>query len=190
MSGSLRELGRTPMPAWARWLALAALCLSAYGTGRVQEARHAADAMADRGTRMAIRSARIAQAQASAITMTSDQYRDRIRKIFDRGATIEAAIPTHIQPADSRLFAVPTGLVRVLDAAWSGTDPGPAAGSDREPAAIPFERLAGIEAGNATSCRAWREQALFWRVYYARLQRAVNGKAGEWANAIDLDDRQ
>ncbi len=190
MNGALIELGRLPMPAWSKWLALAALCLSAYAAGRVQEARHAADAMAERAAGQAARTVRIAQAQARAVTVSGDQYRNRIRNIFERGAAIEAAIPTHIQPADSRLFAVPAGLVRVLDAAWSGTDPGPAAGSDRESAAVPVDQLAGIEAGNATTCRAWREQALFWRVYYARLQRAVNGKAGEWANGMVLDDLQ
>ena len=72
---------------------------------------------------------------------------------------------------------------RVLDAAWSGDPAGPASDSDREPADVPLDAIAAAEVGNATSCRAWREQALGWREFYAGQQVAINGKAGAWAAA-------
>lgn len=74
--------------------------------------------------------------------------------------------------------------MRVLDAAWSGDPVGPASDSGREPAGVPLAAIAAIEAGNATSCRAWREQALGWRNFYAGQQVAINGKAGAWSEGM------
>lgn len=169
------------LPWWVKWAALAALVLTAYGLGRVHEARRGADAFAEYVGKQATASTRIVHAQAKVVTRTEVVYRDRIQKIYTEGKAIEADIPKYIPPESDRVFAVPVGLVRVLDAAWTGRPAGPAADSDREPSAVPVSDIGRIEAANAASCRAWREQALGWRSFYAAQQVAINGRAGDWA---------
>lgn len=168
------------LPPWAKWVAAGALVLSAYGLGMLQEARRGADAMVDYIAEQAAKSKVIVQAQVKTVTKTEIVYRDRIQKIYDEGKTIEARIPDYIKPADDQLFAVPVGFLRVIDAAWAGTVDGPAQDSDRRPSGLALSAVAAVEAGNATSCRAWRKQALGWREFYAGQQVAINGEAGAW----------
>lgn len=177
MSALLARARAVVLPAWVQWAAIALLALAAYGLGRVHEARRAADAPVRE-------TVRIAKAQERVVVKTEVVYRDRIQKIYVEGKTLDVQIPNYIKPADDSVFAVPVGLIRVLDAAWTGQPVGPTADTDREPAAVPVSELGRIEAGNATSCRAWREQALGWRKFYAGQQVAVNGKAGEWAQGL------
>jgi 2-succinyl-5-enolpyruvyl-6-hydroxy-3-cyclohexene-1-carboxylate synthase len=184
MMAALGRLSGLVLPWWAKWAALAALVLAAYGVGRLQEAHRGADAMVAYVGQQAAQSARIVVRQAKVVTVVETKYVDRIQKIYVEGKQIEADIPQYITPADAGLFAVNAGFVRVVDAAWSGEPAGPAADSDRGPAGIPLDRIAAVEAGNATSCRAWREQALGWRDFYAGQQVAINGRAGEWAQRL------
>lgn len=176
------------VPVGVRWAVLIALAFAVYGLGRLHEARRGADAMADYVGKQAAQTVRIARAQTKVVTVTETKWRDRIQKVYVQGATIESDIPTYIQPVDLGRFAVNAGFVRVLDAAWAGEPAGPGADSDREPAGVPLDDIAAAEVANATSCRAWREQALGWREFYARQQVAINGKAGEWAADIDLSE--
>jgi hypothetical protein len=187
MMAAFDRLSGLVLPWWAKWGALAALVLAAYGMGRLQEAHRGADALLAYVGQQAAQSARIVTRQAKVVTVVETKYRDRIQKIYVEGKQIEADIPQYITPADAGLFAVNAGFVRVVDAAWAGHPVGPASDSDRGPAGIPLDRIAEVEAGNATSCRAWREQALGWREFYAGQQVAVNGRAGEWAQASAAD---
>lgn len=172
------------IPAWAPWAAgallVAAAVGSAYGLGRVHEARIGADALAAYKGAEAVQAVKIVERQAEVKIVVQTKYVDRIQKIYVQGATIETNIPTYIQPADVERFAVNAGFVRVVDAAWTGESVGPASDLDREPAGIPLDEVAATQIGNATACRAWREQALGWREFYAGQQVAINGKAGEW----------
>lgn len=111
-----------------------------------------------------------ARANRAIATKTEVVYRDRIEKIYVNGDEIEKQVPIYITEVDSSRFTVNAGFVRLYDAAWSGESAGPATESDREPAGISLAQVAAVEAGNATSCRAWREVALGLRDYYSRLQ--------------------
>lgn len=173
------------LPWWAKLAALGVLLLVVYGAGRIHEARRGADAMLDYIDAQAEQTQRIARAQEKEVTRIETIYRDRIQRIYVQGATIETNIPTYIQPSDAERFAVNTGFVRVLNAAWSGDAVGPAEKSDREPAGVPIDTVAKVEAANATSCRAWRAQALGWREFYAGQQIAINGEAGRWVKSND-----
>lgn len=181
MNALVARLSGFVMPAWVKWAALAALLVAVYGAGRVHEARRAGEVLAEYIGKQAAQTAVIVKKQVDVRTVVQTNYVDRIQKIYIQGKTIENDIPIYIQPADTVRFAVNTGFVRLLDAAWSGGPVGPAADSDREPADVPLDAIAATEVGNATSCRVWREQALGWREFYARQQVAINGKAGEWA---------
>lgn len=183
ITAHLAGLRGVVLPAYVKWLAAAALLASVYGLGRVHEARRGVDAMIDYQAKQAAQAVRIVERQAKVVTLTETKYRDRIKTVYVQGATIESSIPDYVQPADTGRFAVNAGFVRVLDAAWTGQAVGPAADSDREPAGVSLDHVAGAEVHNATSCRAWREQAIGWREFYARQQVAINGQAGAWAES-------
>jgi hypothetical protein len=178
MRALLATLTGTLVPPWARWLAIAALALSAYELGRLHEARDAAG-------KVVTQVVTTVKKEVQTVTRVETVYRDRIQKIYVQEKQLEADVPTYIPPATDQLFAVPVGFVRVAAAAWSGTAAGPAAESDREPAGISFSELGSIEVANATSCRVWREQALGWREFYAKQQVTFNGKAGDWYQPDD-----
>jgi hypothetical protein len=181
------------IPAWAPWAAGALVVLaigaSSYGLGRVHEARIGAAALASYKEKAAIQTVKIVQAEAKVVTKTETVYRDRIQKIYVQGAAIEKHITDYVQPADDVRYRVNVGFMRNVDAAWSGAPVGPPEDADREPSGIPLSEVAAIEAGNATSCRVWREQALGWRAFYADQQVVFNGKAGEWWAAAVLAEQ-
>lgn len=177
----LAALRGVVLPVYVKWIAAAVLLATVYGVGRLHEARRGADAMSDYQAKQAAQTVRVIERQAKVVTVTETKYRDRIKTVYVQGEKIESSIPTYVQPVDIGRFSVNAGFVRVLDAAWAGDPAGPAGDPDREPASIPLDEVAAVEVHNATSCRAWREQALGWRDFYARQQVAVNGKAGTWA---------
>jgi hypothetical protein len=164
------NLLKEALPWWARWLALvsaaAVFGTICYNKGKQDEGeKHIAYV-----NQQAERSIKIVKAQQVVVAQTQIKYVDRIKTIYTKGETIEKQVPTYITQADNDRFTVNAGFVRVYDAAWSGDDPGPAADSDREPAGISLAQVAAIDAGNATSCRAWRELALGLRENYINLQ--------------------
>ena len=170
------------LPVWTRWVALLVVGTFTFLLGQLRGERVAGQRHVDYMTAQAKQTIKVAQAQTKVVIQTEIKYRDRIQKIYIKGNEIEKQVPIYITDADSARFGVNVGFVRVVAAAWSGEPAGPAAESDREPAAIPLDDVATVEAGNATSCRIWREQALGWRAFYADQQVAINGKAGEWAS--------
>lgn len=176
------RLSSIVLPWWVKWLALAMLLAAVYGTGRLHEARRAQDAHAAYIAAQAVQSVVIVKKQVQVVVKTEIKYRDRIQKIYVQGVQIEKVIPQYVTPADADRFGVNAGFVRVVDAAWTGDPVGPTGDPDREPAGIPLDDVAAVQVGNATNCRAWREQAYGWRDFYARQQVAINGKAGEWSH--------
>lgn len=169
------------IPAWAWWIVAGLLVLGAsYHMGRSHERKLADAEMAEYKNKQVVATVKIEKAEAIVVTKTETVYRDRIQKVYVQGAQIEVDIPKYIKPADDALFAVNAGFVRVLTGAWAGEVAGPAVDTDREPSGIPLSAIAAVEAGNITSCRAWRTQALGWREFYRDQQVAVNGAAGEW----------
>ena len=127
----------------------------------------------------------IIQKQLEVVTKTEIEYRDRVKKIYIQGASIESEIPKYVRPDDDQRFAVNAGFVRILDGAWAGRIDGPAGVTDQQPAGVPISHIAAVEAGNITSCRAWREKVIGWRAFYSRQQVAINGAAGVWYHAED-----
>jgi hypothetical protein len=185
MIAFLTRLQGVVLPAWCKVFAIGALAASAYGVGRLQEARRGADAMVDYVGKQATQTVRIAKAQDQVVTKVEIQYRDRIQIIYKEGKQIEERIPELVTPDVDRRLPLPAGFVRILDAAWTDQPVGSATDSDGEPAAVPPSVVAANEADNATSCRAWRAQALGWREFYAGQQVAINGKAGAWAEGAE-----
>jgi hypothetical protein len=188
-AASLARLRGIVLPAYVKWIAVAALLAAAYGLGRLHEARRGADAMAEYQAKQAAQTVRIGNRQAKVVTVTETKYRDRIKTVYLQGEKIESSIPIYVQPVDIGRFAVNVGFVRVLDAAWTGDAVGPAGDSDREPAGLPLDEVASVEVHNATSCRVWHEQALGWRDFYAHQQIAINGKVGTWADADQVQEK-
>lgn len=168
------------VPAWARWAAIVALAGTCYATGRLQEARHDADARAAAAQAQAAKIVTVVKHEVQTVTKVETVYRDRIQKIYIEEKAVEADIPRFIPPHVDAEFAIPVGFVRVAAASWSGDPVGPAGDADGEPSGIHFTDLAAAEIHNAASCRVWREQALGWREFYARQQETFNGRPGDW----------
>ena len=145
------------VPAWAYWfIAYLAALGASYYLGYSQEAHRAAQRMAEYKNQQVAAAQVIVQKEVQVVTKTETVYRDRIQKIYIQGAQIEKLVTTFVQPADDARFSVNAGFVRIIDAAWAGAPDGPAFDSDREPASITVSAIAAVEAGNATSCLAWR----------------------------------
>lgn len=137
----------------------------------------------------ALASMKITQAQAKVITVTQVEVQTKIQKVYVQGEKIETVVHDLIVPGDDAVFRVNAGFVRIANAAWSGVPPGPATSADREPAAVPLSAVGDTEVHNATSCRAWREQALGWRQFYARQQEVINGAEPDWAKEPQSESR-
>lgn len=161
-------------PVWAQALVVASALAAAYAFGRMDGDRIAGEFHLDYITRQADRTVLIGRAQSAVVVKTEIQYRDRIQKIYLKGAEIEKQVMVYVTPADDDRGGVNVGFVRVFNAAWSGQAPGPAEDADREPAGISLADVAAADAANATSCRAWREQALGLREFYEGLKEATN----------------
>ena len=161
------------MPWYVRALVAVAAGAVIYLLGMRHGERVAGQAHIDYISAQAAQSVKIAQAQAKVIVETQIKYVDRIKTIYTRGETIEKQVPIYITADDDSACTINTGFVRIHDAAWTGEPPGSATSADREPAGIPLAEVAETEAYNATTCRAWREQALGLREFYAKIQAAM-----------------
>lgn len=117
--------------------------------------------------------ARIQQAQIQVVEKTEIQYRDRIKTVYIQGETIERSVPLYITDNDNARYGVNSGFVRLYNAAWSNVPAEPATSADRAPTAIPLADIAAVDTFNATSCHAWREQAIGLKAFYMALQAAA-----------------
>ncbi|MGV8899999.1 MAG: hypothetical protein ACOH2B_12255 [Burkholderiaceae bacterium] len=162
------------IPAWARWVCLACAGAIIFLFGQLHGERVAGQHHLDYVTAQAGQTVKVTKEQTKIVIQTEIEYRDRIQKIYIKGVEIEKQVPIYITPADNDRFGVNVGFVRSHNAAWSGELAGPAAESDREPAGIPLADVAYADASNATSCSAWREQALGLREFYRKLQAVTN----------------
>jgi hypothetical protein len=144
--------------------------LAVYLLGVLQGERSAGERHLEYVAEQARRGIAVAQARTQVVVRTEVKYRDRIQKIYVQGEQIENQVPELVAAADDLQPGVSVGWVRSFNAAWSGEPAGPAAGTDRDAAGIPLAEVAGVEAHNATACRAWRELAIGLREYYNDLK--------------------
>ncbi|WP_428718592.1 hypothetical protein [Undibacterium curvum] len=161
------------LPWPARLLAISLALGIVFLIGQLRGERIAGQRHLDYVTAQASQTTKIVRAQAKVVIETQVKYVDRIKTIYKQGETIEKQVPIYVTAADDSRCSISTGFVRAYDAAWSGDDPGPAASADREPAAVSLATVAETNAANATSCRAWREQAIGLRELYSKLQKAM-----------------
>lgn len=169
-------LTTTIIPPWVKYAAIALAALALYAFGRFDGTRIEGAKHQEYIAAQATKALRITKAQQKVVIQTEIEYRDRIKTIYVKGDVIEKKVPVYVTQADNDRCIIPSGFVRLYDAAWAGDPPGPATDSDRGPAGIPLSIVAETDAYNATSCRAWREQALGWREFYGTLKAATDGK--------------
>lgn len=170
--GALSRLQGVVLPAWLKWVAIAALCAAVYGIGRLHEARHGSEALSDYVAAQAARAVMVGRAQTKVVVQTEIKYRDRIQKIYLKGEVIEKQVPVYVTAADNAECRINAGFVRSYDAAWSGEPAGVAASTDREPAGVSLAEVAETDAFNATACLAWRAKAIGLQEFYEE-QRAI-----------------
>ncbi|WP_051293432.1 hypothetical protein [Pseudoduganella violaceinigra] len=170
MMATIQRLLCAIVPTWAKWSGLGALCIAAYGLGRLHEARKGADSMSDYVAEQAARAVDIGRMQTKVFVQTEIKYRDRIQKIYLKGEEIEKQVLAYVTPIDDAMYGVNAGFVLSYNAAWSGELAGPATSADRDAAGIPLAEVAEADAYNATVCHAWRELAQGLREHYQKQQ--------------------
>lgn len=163
------------IPAPVRWCFLVAAALALFGLGLITGIEREGTKHNEYVMAQAAASIKLAKTQIRVIEKTEIQYRDRIVKIYEKGHDLALSVPQYVTPADADRCTVNAGFVRVYDAAFAGEPAGPAAESDREPAAVSLADVAEVTADNAAICLAWREQALTLRQLYQQLQSVTNG---------------
>ncbi|MDQ1817298.1 hypothetical protein RBA41_28730 [Massilia sp. CCM 9210] len=171
MTGALLS----PVPLWARCALLVAACWCLFLLGQLHGERKAGEAHLAYVGQQAAQVVKVAKAQVQVLVKTETKYRDRIQRIYVKGDEIERQVPVYVSAVDSRAYGVNVGFVRSYNAAWSNEPAGPAGDADRGPAGVPLTDIAQADAHNASSCFAWREQALGLREAYINLQAVTNG---------------
>jgi len=170
MKAILSRVSEIVLPPWSRWLIAAAAGVTLYMLGLLHGERLAGQRHADYIMAQAAHTSSIAQAQVRVVMKTEIEYRDRIQKVYIKGAEIEKLVPVYVTRDDDSRFGVNAGFVRSYNAAWAGEPAGPADESDRDAAGVPLSEVAEVDTHNATACRAWRELAIGLREHYERLK--------------------
>lgn len=177
--GNVSALASYVIPAWGRWLALAGIFAAVFLLGQLHGERVAGQVHLDYIQQQATQTVAIVKRQVEVVTKVETKYRDRIEKVYVQGEAIEKAVEDVVTPADSGRCVIGAGFVRIYDAAWTGGAAPVAAESDREPTGVSLAELAAVDAHNAASCLAWREQALGLREFYERSAAAIQGDASK-----------
>lgn len=89
------------------------------------------------------------------------QYVDRVEYIEKRGATLIKEVPVYVSAKSDAACVVPSGFVRLHDAAASGADlstSGSAGAAHEGPSGVALSTVAATTASNYTACHANAEQ--------------------------------
>ncbi|MFZ3001590.1 MAG: hypothetical protein WA071_14785 [Undibacterium umbellatum] len=162
------------LPLWSRVMVTACLVGVVFLLGQLHGERVAGDFHNEYVGKQAAQTVKIIKAQAKVVTETETIYKDRFIKIYEKGDKNEKETSTYVTADDSAACVVNSGFVRHHDSAWSSNTAGPATIADREPSGISLTAVAETNAFNATTCLAWREQALGLRDFYKKLQTVTN----------------
>lgn len=147
------------VPAWAwRWIAIGALVASFGGWAWFKGNEHGTQKLIDYQAEQAREAVRIATARIQVVTVTETKWRERVKVIFKQGETIEKEVIKYVTKDDDAGCVVPAGFVSLYNAAWAGSPPESPAESDRRPSGIPLSTVAETDAGNATTCLAYKAQ--------------------------------
>lgn len=163
------------MPLWGRLVVFAAVAGMMFLLGQLHGERVAGDYHNEYVGKQAAQSVKIIKAQAKIVTETQTIYKDRFINVYKQGKKNEEDASVFVTASDSAACVINAGFVRNYNAAWAGNDAGPPADTDREPSGLSLTEVAETTAHNATSCTAWREQALGLREFYLKIQATING---------------
>ena len=99
------------------------------------------------------------------------RYVDRVRVVREVGATITKEIPVYVTAQADAACPIPTGFVRVHDAAAQGVPLGEPAGDPDAPApGVTLSAVADTVAGNYTACHETSEQLTSLQSWLSGLQ--------------------
>ena len=99
------------------------------------------------------------------------RYVDRVRVVREVGATITKEIPVYVTAQADAACPIPTGFVRVHDAAAQGVPLGEPAGDPDAPApGVTLSAVAGTVAGNYTACHETGAQLTALQAWLRGLQ--------------------
>jgi len=165
LHGSRRGVRMSPLALFAgpyaklaRLAVVALVALAFWGHGFWKGNEHGTQKLTDHLAAQAKADTKLAAARVQVVKEVEIKYRDRIKVERIAGETITREVKVYVTKEDDAGCSVPVGTIRVLNAAWAGEPPGPPAESDRGPSGNTLSSTAGIEAGNAATCRIWKQQ--------------------------------
>lgn len=162
-----------PYAMLARIGVLAVVALAVWGHGFWKGNEHGTEKLVNYQAAEAKADTELAAARQVVVTQIQTKYVDRIKVVREQGETITKEVHHYVTQQDDAV-PVPVGFVRVFNAAWSGTPPGPPADADRGPSGYPLSAVADAGTNNATTCRVWKEQRDGVIEFY-RKQQALGG---------------
>lgn len=116
------------------------------------------------------------EAVAQTISTTAADTLTKTRvEIQTRTVTLIKKVPIYVPASADRDCIVPTGFVRVHDAAAAGL-PETAGGPDQAPSGVPLSAIAATVVANYGVAYDWRAEAMTWRGWYAEQKKAWDAK--------------
>lgn len=144
--------------------------LLVFGLGVMHGDKRTGQAHIDYIEQQAQASISLMQRRQLVVTKIETKYRERQKIIYLNGEEIERSVKDFISPVADARCIVNTGFVRIHDAAWTNTPPGATSDLDAEPAGVSLVEAGEATAHNAKVCHLWRDEALGWREYYAKIK--------------------
>lgn len=160
-----------PYALLARLGIVAAVLIAAFIGGWIKGNNHGTAKLTDYIGKQAVETVRIGEAREKVVVKTEIEYRDRIKKVYVKGDTIEKEVTKYVTQTDDSACIVPVGFVREYAAAWGNVPPGPPGDSDREPSGVQLSAVAGSIDQNATICHSYKVQRDGLIEFYRNLQK-------------------
>ncbi|MDR7232065.1 Na+-transporting methylmalonyl-CoA/oxaloacetate decarboxylase gamma subunit [Caulobacter sp. BE264] len=159
---------------------LAALLFAVHHRGYQSGVKAEQDAQAERVEKAKKRVKEGDKRANAANTAIATKHVQTVEKIRWRTETLTKEVTVYVPQTVDRVYRLPAGLVRVHDAAASGSDlPAAPGGSVEEPSDVTPSQFATAIVGNYGTCRVWESEALTWRNWYVTQRDIYNATTGQ-----------
>lgn len=170
MIGAAWAFMKSPAGRWlgaAAAVALALFLVHQHGVSAGVAKEHAANAKLLAAAEA--KAAKVAQASSKISSDARTKHDADVARIEDLTSKLQQKVSTYVTPASDRRCVIPTGYVRLRDAAGAGVDPVPAAsrGSVEADSGLVLSDLAANDVTNAAAFNTAVAEIRAWRGWYA-----------------------
>lgn len=138
----------------------ALLAVAIFGYGWVKGNDHGTAKLSKYIGEQAVASQKLLAARVEVVTQVEERWHTRTEVIVKAGKTIIKEVPRYVTEKDDAACVVPTGFVRLYNAAVAGDpDPGPPTELDRAASGVPLSTVSETDVFNLTLGKLWRARA-------------------------------